>query len=80
MDSKKKLDQRKREIVKQLRKIDEVQELPQDTVDEQKVVWRQQLKHIEQRRNDLLPEHEKLQKLSLKLQSFAGQIAVAQEG
>ena len=36
MDSKKKLDQGKREIVKQMRKIDEVTHSPQDFVEERK--------------------------------------------
>ena len=36
MDSKKKLDQRKRELVKQMRKIDEFTDVPQNVVDELK--------------------------------------------
>ena len=36
VDSKKKLDQRKRELVKQMRKIDEFTDVPQNVVDELK--------------------------------------------
>ena len=67
-DSKKQSDQRKKEQVKQMRKIDEFADTLRNVVDEQKEKWRQELQDIEQRRNDLLPEHLKTQKRSLKLQ------------
>ena len=54
LDSKKKLEQQKREIVKQMRKVDEITDLPQDLFDERQEMWRQNLQEIEQRRNDLL--------------------------
>ena len=35
--------------------------------------WQKELAQIEQRRNDFLPEHEKMQKLSQQLKSFGRQ-------
>ena len=71
MDSKKKLDQRKKELVKQLRTTDElvhryVAECG-GRADEHKERWRQELQDIEQRRNDLFPEDQKMQKKSQNL-------------
>ena len=55
VDSKKKLDQRRNELQKQLRKIKKFTDVSQSVVDEYKEKWQQDLHHIEQRRNDLLP-------------------------
>ena len=63
LDSKTKLDQRKRELVKQMQKIDEITDLPQDLVHERKKMWRQELLEIEQIRNKLLPKYPQVQKL-----------------
>ena len=52
-----------------MRKIDVSTDMLVKVVDEHKEKWRQELQDIEQRRNDLLPEHQKMQKLSQKLQS-----------
>ena len=54
-DSKKKLDQRKKEFEKQLRKIDAFPDMPQSVVFGPKEKWQEELQDIEQRRNDLLP-------------------------
>ena len=69
-DSREKLDQRKSEIEKQLRKIEEFTDLDEGFVESWKKQWQQELLQIEQRRNDLLSEHEKIQKKSQKLQSL----------
>ena len=61
--------QRKKELVTQMRKIDVSTDMLGKVVDEHKEKWRQELQDIERRRNDLLPEHQKMQKLSQKLQS-----------
>ena len=50
VDSKKKLDQRKKELVKQKRKIDQVTDVPRKVVDEHKEKWRQVSQGSEQRR------------------------------
>ena len=73
MDIKKKLDQRKRETVKQMRRIDDVTDLSQDFVDERKDMWRQELQQIEQRRNDLTPEHQKNAEVVAEAAEFARQ-------
>ena len=54
-DSRQKLDQRKQEIAKQLRKIEEITTDQDQEFLEGK--WRQQ------RRNDLFPEQEQMQKM-----------------
>ena len=64
IDSKKKLDHRKKEPFKQLRNIDEFTYMPGNAVDEHKENWRHELQDIERRRNYLLPEHQKMQKRS----------------
>ena len=46
VDSKKKLDQRMKELVKQLRNIDEFTDVPRIVADEQKEKWRQELQDI----------------------------------
>ena len=61
-----------REIAKQLRKIEDITDLDEDFVERQNPRWQQDLQRIEQRRNDLLSEHEQMQKMSLMLQSLQG--------
>ena len=51
-----------------MRKIEEVSDLPQDSVDERKEMWRHEMQQVEQRRNDLLPKHQQMLKMSQKLQ------------
>ena len=79
LNSKKKKDQRKREIVKQLRKIDESTDLPQELVGQRKEMWRQEMHDIEQRRIDLSPEHQQMQKLSQKRHCPQDNTVVAKE-
>ena len=55
-DSNKKLDQRKDELQKQVRRMYLSPDMPQSVVVEYKENWQQELPDIEQRRNDLLPE------------------------
>ena len=64
VDSKIKMDQRKKRFFKQLRKADDFANLSPEFFAEQKEKWRQELRDIGQERNDLLPEHQKMQKLS----------------
>ena len=70
VDSKKKLDQRKKELLRQLRKLDKFTDVPRNVGDVLKEKWQQELEDIEPRRTDLLPEHQKRQKRSQKLQSL----------
>ena len=64
LDRKRKLDQHWRELVKQLRKIDEFTDLPQEFAVQWKEMWRQEMHDIEQRRIDLSPEHKQMQKVN----------------
>ena len=49
--------------------MEEIENLDEAFVEGQKEKWQQELLQIEQRRNDL-SEHEKVQKMSQRLQSF----------
>ena len=69
LDSKKKFHQSKKEIVKQLGNIDELTDWLEDFVGERKEMWRQDLHEIEQKRNEVLREHQKIA-CSQKLQSL----------
>ena len=68
VDSKTKLDQRKKEPVPLVRKINEFKDVPQEMQELLKEKWQQELQDIEQRRNDFMPQHQKTQKRSHKLQ------------
>ena len=70
MDSSTKLYGWKKRLQKQMRDVEKLTAIQQNVVDEQKERCRQELQEIEQDRNDLLPEHEKTQKKSQKLQSL----------
>ena len=70
VDTKKKLDQRKKQLQKQLRDIEKFTDMCQSVVDEHKEKWQQELQDTEQKRNDLLPEDQSMQKRSPKLQSL----------
>ena len=73
VDSKKKLDQLKREV-EQLRTVDEFTDLPPQFFAEQKQKWRQELQDIEQRRNDLsLPKASENQEVVAEAAEFTGQ-------
>ena len=67
VDSKKKFDQRKKELVKQMRTMSLLM-CRGRVVDQRHEKWRQELQEINQRRNDLLPEHQKMQKMSQRFQ------------
>ena len=58
--SKKNMDQKKDNLQKQLRDL----EKPQDIQRKLKEEWQQELQDVEQRRNDLLPEHQKCRNIS----------------
>ena len=70
VNGKKKLDQRKKEQQKQLRIIGNFAGVPQALQDVLKETGQKEPQDKEQRRNDILPEHHKMQKRSQKLQSL----------
>ena len=75
VDNKKKLDERRERLQKQLWEIDEFSDLDEMLKGGQKEKWKEEFfKEIERKRTELLLEHEKVQKRSQKLQSLhAGQ-------
>ena len=64
VDGKIELDLWKKDLLK--RYINECPDVPQAVQGMLKETWQQELQEIEQRRNDLLPEHQKMQKRSKK--------------
>ena len=67
IDCKKKLDERRKSLQKQLRDIVKFTDMEPLFRDSQKE-WKGQLQDIERKRTELFPEHQKMQKRSRKLQ------------
>ena len=67
IDCKKKLDERRKSLQKQLRDIEKFTDMEPLFRDSQKE-WKGQLQDIERKRTELFPEHQKMQKRSRKLQ------------
>ena len=70
VDNKKKVDERRKRLQKQLREIDKFSDLDEMLRDAQKERWKEELQDIEKKRNKLLSEHQNMQKRSPKLQSL----------
>ena len=64
----KKLHTRKKRSSNSIVKIEQFKDVVEDFAEKPKEKLQQELVHIEQRRNDLLPEHEKMQQRSQKVQ------------
>ena len=71
-DRSRKLELWKREIVKHMRKLEEVTELPQHVAEEEKEKWRQELQEMVQKCEELMPEHLRMQKMAQTLHSLQG--------
>ena len=69
-ESKKQLEERKKRLQRQVRDIQKFTDMDTLLLEGQKERWQQELQEIEQKRNDLLPEHQKMQKRSQKLHSL----------
>ena len=70
VDSKKKLDQRKKELQKKMRNISECPDVPQDIREVLKEKWQQELQDIETKAElSHAREHQRMQKRSQKLQT-----------
>ena len=67
MDNKK-LDVQRRRLQKQIREIQKFTDVDQMFWVSQKEKWKKKLLEIEEKRNELLPEHQKVQKRSRKMQ------------
>ena len=70
VENRKKLGEQRKWLQKQLRDLEKFTCMPQDIQSRLKEEWQQQLQDIEQKRNDLLPEHQRVQKRSQKIQSI----------
>ena len=68
--SRKKLDEQKRKFQKELREIENFSCLSKEVQESLKSNLQQQLQEVEQRRHDLMPVHQKVQKRSQKIQSI----------
>ena len=66
-ESKKQLEERKKRLQRQVRDIQKFTDMDTLLLEGQKERWQQELQEIEQKRNDLLSEHQKMQKRSQKL-------------
>ena len=71
-DDDKKLDEQRRRLQKQLLEIEKFSDTDQVFRDGQKENWKDKLQDIEEKRNELLPEHQKMQKRSQKDAKFGG--------
>ena len=67
---KKKLDERKKHLQRQLRDIEKLADMEQVLRDRHKEGWKEELQEIERRNTELLPAHHKMQKRCQKLQSL----------
>ena len=62
VESEKKLDEQRKRLQRQLREIERFTDVQQEVQSCIKRILQQQLQELEQRRNDLLPEHQRVQK------------------
>ena len=67
---KKKLDEQKKSLQRQVREIDKFANMDPVARNQQMEAWKKELEEIERKRTELLPEHQKMQKKSQKLQSL----------
>ena len=70
VESRKKLDEQRKRLQVQLREVERFTDAPKEIQSSLKGILQQQLQEVEQRRNDLLPEHQRAQKKSQKIQSI----------
>ena len=63
-ESRKKLDEQKRKLQKELRDLEKFSCVPKEFQESVKSNLQQQLQEVEQRRHDLVPEHQNVQKRS----------------
>ena len=81
VDSKKKLDERKKKSCKNCCQTStSPTDMEQRVVDEQKEKWQQELQDVEEKRIDVLLEHRRMQKRAQKVAKFAGQKEAVPEG
>ena len=69
IESRKKLDEQRKKLQKELRDIEKLSCVSKEVQDCLKNDLQQQLQEVEQRWHDLMPEHQRVQKRSQKIQS-----------
>ena len=69
-ESRNKLDEQRNRLQRQLRDVERFIDFPQETQSGIKENLQRQLQEVEQKRHDLLPEHQRVQKRSTKIQSI----------
>ena len=69
-ESRKKLDEQREKMQKELREVDRLSFVSKEMPESIQESLQHQLQDVEKRRNDLMPEHQKVQKRSQKIQSF----------
>ena len=67
-ESRKKLDEQRKRLQRQLRDVERLTDLPQETQSGIKENLQRQLHEFVQKRHDLLPEHQRVQKRSQEIQ------------
>ena len=69
-ESRKKSDEQRKRLQRQLRDVERLTDVPQETPSGIRENVQRQLQEVEQKRHDLLPEHQRAQKTSKKIQSI----------
>ena len=70
IESRKKLDEQRKKLQKELRDVEKLSCVSKEVQDSLKNDLQQQLREVEQRRHDLMPEHQRAQKRSQMIQSI----------
>ena len=79
VESRKKLDEQRRKLQKELRGFEKFSCVPKEFQENVKSYLQEQLQELEQRRHDLMPEHQKAQKRSQNIQSLQKDSTAAEE-
>ena len=70
VESRKKLDEQRRKLQKELQYIEKFSCVPKEFQENLKSNLQQQLQEVEQRRHDFMPEHQKVQRISQKIRNI----------
>ena len=80
VESRKKLDEQRRKLQKELQYIEKLSCVPKEFQENLKSNLQQQLQEVEQRRHDLMPEHQKVQRISQKIRNIQDKRINLQKG
>ena len=79
-ETRRKLDEQKKKLQKELRDVDRLSFVTKEVQESIMESVQHQLQEVEKRRHDLMPEHQKFQKRSQKIQKYPGQEEPHAEG